>query len=182
MKHADETLLVWDRLVRTVHWLVAAVVLVNLTVLEDGGHWHRWAGYAACVLIAVRTIWGFIGSKHARFSDWFPWPSKVTRYIRALRDGHPPRMLGHNPLGALMMLSLWVLILSLGVTGFMMGTDRFFGDEWLETVHEAIANVLIGAVGLHVLAAVVESRRHKENLVLSMMTGRKPAQHDRDTP
>lgn len=175
MTNSEESVPVWDRLVRTVHWLVAAAVLANFTLLEEGGRWHRWAGYAACMLIALRTIWGFVGSRHARFSDWFPWPSKVKAYIGALRQGHPPRMLGHNPLGALMMLTLWALVISLGATGFMMGTDRFFGEEWVESLHEAIANVLIGAVGLHVVGAIVESKRHHENLVRSMITGHKPA-------
>lgn len=173
MSPPEETVLVWDRLVRSVHWLVAAIVLANLFALEEGGVAHRWGGYAACALILIRTVWGFVGSRHARFSDWFPTPARVKSYARALWSGHPPRLLGHNPLGALMMLALWLLVLSLGFTGFLMGTDRYFGEEWLQAWHEAIANVLVAAVILHIGGALAESWRHKENLIRSMFTGRK---------
>jgi len=166
-------LYVWDRIVRGTHWLVALMVFSNWFWLESSTHWHRWAGYAACGLVLVRTVWGLAGRGHARFDDWFPTPSRLFPYLRLMLQRREPRMLGHNPAGAVMMLALWALILALGVSGFLMDTDRYFGEEWLEELHELFSEILMGAVSLHVLAALYESQRHHENLVRSMITGYK---------
>ena len=169
----QHTVVVWDPLVRITHWIVAACVLANLAILESGSVPHRWAGYIACGIVALRTLWGFVGSQHARFSSWFPTPSRLKPYLAALVKGNPPRVLGHNPAGAVMMIALWSLVIALGTSGYLMGTDAFFGEEWLEELHEALANTLIAAVSLHVVAALLESWRHKENLPLAMLTGKK---------
>ncbi|GAB3254305.1 cytochrome b/b6 domain-containing protein [Chitinimonas naiadis] len=170
------TVRVWDIAVRLTHWLVAACVVANLFILEEGERPHRWLGYLACSLIAIRVIWGFVGSRHARFTDWFPTPGRLIPYLKQMMIGEQPRVVGHNPAGAVMMLLMWLLILSLGTTGYLMGTDAYFGEEWLEEVHEILANALLGCVILHVAAALVESRRHRENLVASMITGNKRAE------
>lgn len=169
----ETTVRIWDPIVRISHWLVAACVLANLAVLESGSAPHRWAGYIACGTVALRTLWGFLGTEHARFTTWFPIPSRLLPYLALLVRGKAPRMLGHNPAGALMMLALWCLVLALGTTGYLLGTDAYFGEEWLEELHEGIANALIVAVSLHILAALIESWRHRENLPLAMLTGRK---------
>lgn len=168
-----ENVRVWDPIVRISHWLVVACVAANLMLLDSGGQWHRWAGYLAVGVVAVRTVWGFIGSQHARFADWFPLPSRLFPYLGQLLRGKEPRMLGHNPAGAVMMLILWLLILALGMTGYMLGLDEYFGDDALEGFHGMLSNVLIGAVVVHIAAAIFESVRHRENLMRSMVTGTK---------
>lgn len=74
-----------------------------------------------------------------------------------------------------MIVVLLVLLATVGTSGWMMGLDRFWGVGWVETLHETAANVLIGAVALHVIGAIVESVRHRENLPLAMVTGYKRA-------
>ncbi|MBE9607959.1 cytochrome b/b6 domain-containing protein [Chitinilyticum piscinae] len=166
---------IWDPLVRILHWSLVLCVLGNF-LNESGEDWHRLAGYIASGIVLTRLIWGVVGSRHARFSDWFPTPSRLFPYLKALLRGQAPRHLGHNPAGAVMMLLLMVLVLSLGATGYMMGMDAYWGEEWLEELHEGIANTLIACVLLHVLAAVIESVRHRENLPLAMITGYKRSQ------
>lgn len=173
---------VWDPLVRILHWGLVLCVLGNF-INESGETWHRWAGYIASAIVLTRLLWGLIGTRHARFSDWFPTPARLFPYLKALLRGQPPRVLGHNPAGAVMMLLLLTLVLTLGATGYMMGLDAFWGEEWLEKLHEGVANTLIACVGLHVLAAIVESIRHRENLPLAMVHGYKradPAPHKQD--
>ncbi|QLG89053.1 cytochrome b/b6 domain-containing protein [Chitinibacter bivalviorum] len=163
---------VWDPVVRIVHWCLAAAVLINF--LNEGGEtWHRWEGYAAVGLVVTRLLWGFVGSHYARFSEWFPTPRRLIPYVKGMLRGDHPRYLGHNPAGAVMMLFLLVMVLGMGTTGYLMGTDAFFGEEWLEELHEIMAYTMLGGVGLHVLAAIVESRRHKENLPAAMIHGYK---------
>jgi cytochrome b len=146
-------------------------VFANFFLLEAGEVPHRYTGYLACSLVLIRIIWGFVGTRYARFSDFFPTPTKIRRHISEVRAGHPDQYLGHNPLGALMMLALLMLVLSLGVTGWMMGTDQFYEVEWVKQLHEGIANFMMLCVGLHVAAAVAMSRLTKVNLVRAMVTG-----------
>jgi cytochrome b len=164
---------VWDPLVRGVHWTLVVCVIGDFALNEPGGVAHRWLGYAAAGLVVLRLIWGFFGTPHARFSDFFPTPSRLMPYVRALLRGREPRMVGHNPLAALMMLTLMVLLLALGVTGFLLGTDSFWGSDTMLGIHGAIANTLIVLVAMHAAAAIIESIRHRENLVWSMLTGKK---------
>ena len=163
---------VWDLLVRVVHWSVALLVVGNF-LNEDGSAWHRYAGYLASSLVLVRLYWGFTSTGHARFSRWWPGFLGIKRYVRATLAGKAPRHLGINPAGAAMAIAIWALILSLGVTGWLMGTDAFWGEEWLEELHETIAWTLLTCVGLHVLAVIAMSIRHRENLPRAMLTGKK---------
>lgn len=166
-----ESIRVWDRFVRAFHWALVSCVLANLLLLEEGDPPHRWAGYIATALVLARIVWGFVGSRHARFADFFPTPARVAEHWRLLREGQDDPHPGHNPFGALMMLALIGLILGLGSTGYLMGTDAYWGEEWLEELHGALANTLTACVGLHVLGALVMSRRSRVNLVRAMVTG-----------
>lgn len=165
--------MVWDPLVRSSHWLTALGCILNLFVLDGSGRAHLAVGYAIAGLLLMRCIWGFAGSQHARFSDFFPWPSVLVPYVKELALGRERRYIGHNPAGAVMMLALLLVLGALSVTGWMQGLDMFWGMEWLQNLHGLFANALFGLALIHAGAAVFESWRHSENLVLSMITGRK---------
>jgi cytochrome b len=165
------TVKVWDPFVRLFHWSLVVCVLLNQFVLEAGETPHRWAGYIASGLVVARILWGFVGTRHARFADFFPTPTRVRQHLMALRQGQAGEHLGHNPLGALMMLALMALVLALGFTGWLQGTDAFWGEEWLQEVHEWLANGLLLAAGLHAAAAVMMGRMERVNLVRAMVTG-----------
>lgn len=168
------TVPVWDRFVRIFHWSTVAGCFANLLVLE-GGRWpHEIIGYGVAALLAARVVWGFIGTKHARFADFAPTPGALLAYLKALARGREPRMPGHNPAAAAMIFTLLGLLTAIGVTGWMTTLDAFWGAEWLEELHGALANQgLPVLVAVHAAAAVIESFRHRENLILAMFTGRK---------
>ncbi|MBY0429093.1 MAG: cytochrome b/b6 domain-containing protein, partial [Alphaproteobacteria bacterium] len=90
-----------------------------------------------------------------------------------LVKGKEPRYIGHNPAGALMMIGLIVMMLTCCITGYMQTLDSFWGQEWLQELHQISANSILVLAIIHVLAAIIESIRHKENLILSMITGKK---------
>lgn len=165
--------LVWDLFVRLFHWTLVGCVLANFTLLEEGEAPHQWVGYLATGLVLARVAWGFVGSRHARFASFFPTPRRLKAHVAELRSGRPPTHLGHNPLGAVMMLALMALVLLLGLTGWMQGLDAFFGEEWLQELHEGLANTLVALAGLHALAALVMGRLERTNLIKAMVTGRK---------
>jgi len=163
---------VWDLVVRLTHWSVAAIVIWDL-IEDSGGQLHRMLGYVAAGLVLVRLLWGVVGSEHARFRAWVPRPASVLAYGKALLQRRAPRFLSHTPLGAVMMLLMWALILALAVTGWMSRLDALWGEDWPISIHAALADTLMALIAVHVLAAVVFSVAGKENLVLSMVTGRK---------
>ena len=96
-----KTIKVWDPLVRLFHWTLVVCVIGNFALNEAGEKVHRWMGYTAAGVVVLRVLWGFFGSLHARFSDFFPTPSRVTPYVKALVRGKAPRMVGHNPVAAM---------------------------------------------------------------------------------
>lgn len=183
---------VWDPLVRVFHWtLVAGFFTAYLTEGHDETlTLHTWAGYTVLGLVLVRLVWGFIGTRHARFSDFVYRPGVVKDYVRDVVKLHPRRYLGHNPAGGLMIV---VLILSLLVTtvsgmslyaveeqagplaGWLGGAGHFW-EEVFEGVHEFFANFTLFLVVVHVAGVIVESLLHGENLVRAMITGRKRAE------
>lgn len=167
---------VWDRVVRLTHWSVATLVLWDL--FEDsGGALHRNVGYIAAGLVAVRLMWGVVGSPNARFAAWWPRPSALRGYVASLRAGTPMKFVSHNPIGALGMLTMWGLILALALTGWLSRLDAFWGEDWPTDVHAWLAYTLATLVAVHVSAAIVMSVLHKDNLVLAMLTGKK-RRHD----
>jgi cytochrome b len=92
-----------------------------------------------------------------------------------MHEQKPKRYLGHNPAAAWMIVLLWGLVILLGISGWMMRIDFFWGDEWLQDVHAAIAYVLLAAVAVHITAALWMSCVHRENLVAAMWHGFKRA-------
>lgn len=168
---------VWDIVVRVFHWsLVGTVALAFLT--EDARKLHEFFGYSMVFLIGLRLVWGLIGSRHARFADFVPGPRRFFAYIRDMAKGREQRYLGHNPAGGAMIVALLAILGAVGWTGYLMGTDAYFGEEWLEETHEILANTLLLFVGLHIAGVVLASIRHSENLVIAMITGQKRADDD----
>lgn len=173
---------VWDLLVRCLHWtLVASVALAWLTRHSEGG-WHERLGYLALAVVVIRVGWGFVGSRYARFSQFVRPPAATIAYARTVASGTAPRYLGHNPLGGYMAVALLTVVTLLGATGWLYTTETFWGVEWVEELHEGLANTLLGLVALHILGAIAASRHTKENLVKAMLHGRKrpPAAGDID--
>lgn len=173
------TIKVWDPLVRVFHWSLAGLFLANF-LTEEGELVHRRFGYTILILIAVRFVWGWIGTRYARFSDWVPGPQRLRQYLRDRITGHSHRQLGHNPAAAMMILTLLIGVLLVAFTGWLQTTDRFFGDDWLQDLHEVLAYGVLVLVVVHVLAAVGESVHYRENLIAAMIHGRKRALRQED--
>ena len=169
------TVKVWDPIVRIFHWTVVVACTLNFFILEEGKYWHRMTGYVVAGAIVVRILWGFIGTKHARFKDFLPTPRRVRTQLREIVGRNERRYIGHNPLASIMMLILMALLSATALTGWMITLDAFWGEKWLQQLHETIANSIMVLVFIHAGAAILESWRHRENLVWSMVTGRKKA-------
>ena len=170
----ERTVSVWDPFVRLFHWsLVAAIATAWL--VEEGELVHRYAGYVAGGLVTARILWGFVGTKYARFSQFIRSPFAALRYLREEATGRGQRYIGHNPAGAAMIIALILLTLGTGFTGWLSTTEAYFGVDWVGEVHEVLANLMLASIILHVAGVIFSSLRHGENLVRAMITGRKRA-------
>ncbi|WP_051180418.1 cytochrome b/b6 domain-containing protein [Caballeronia insecticola] len=171
---------VWDAWVRLTHWTVAGIVIWNLFGPTDST--HRLLGYVAAGLVAARIVWGFVGSRHARFSAWWPTWSHLIDYLRSLAQGKPMHHVSHNPLGGLMALFLWSLILALAVSGWIMRLDMFWGEDWPQEIHTRLSVAVEVCVCVHVAAAVLMSLWTRENLIGAMVTGWKRSAENKKAP
>lgn len=164
---------VWDPLVRIGHWSLVTSVTVAWLTRSGWEGWHEIAGYVALAVVAVRLVWAWTGPAYARFASFIVSPAKSFAYARQMATRSEPRSMGHNPLGGWMILALLLVVTLLGVTGWLYTTDRFWGVEWVETLHSWLADLLIVLVSLHVTGVLYASYRHRENLIASMVHGRK---------
>lgn len=180
---------VWDPAVRVFHWALVAAFTVAWLSGEDWMRVHAAAGYTVLGLIAFRLLWGLVGPRHARFSDFVRSPGEAAAYLRDVLRLRARRYLGHNPAGGLMIVLLLASLVATGLTGLAVyGADQHAGplaaalagagEHWseaLEETHEFLANFTLLLVFVHVAGVVVESFVHEENLVRAMLTGRKRA-------
>lgn len=158
---------VWDPFVRSIHWAVAALVAIDLLNQAGANPWHRYIGYAAAALVASRLAWGMLDTGHAGLSRMAKKVLSAHRAFKGVPDA------AHTPLGALMAFALWSLVLLAGATGWMLGLDAFWGEQWLQDLHAALSYVLACCIVVHVAAAIVASRVQRVNLVKAMVTGEK---------
>ena len=186
---------VWDLLVRVFHWTLVAAFVVAYVTEDELMTVHVYAGDLVAGLLVFRVIWGFIGPRHARFSDFVYTPTEVLGYLRDMASGHPTRYLGHNPGGGVMILLLLLSLVVTVITGLLVlgeesGTGVLAstlamgggegGEAW-EEVHEFFGNFTLFLATLHVAGVILGSRLHGENLVRAMVSGKKKAS-SADTP
>ena len=171
-------------MIRLFHWSLAASFVISWLSGEEYYNLHLQAGYAVMGLTCLRLVWGFTGPKHARFSDFIHPPASIIGYLGTLPRSNRKRYIGHNPAGGamvlLMLAGLFVVTLS-GIaldaaenwSGPLSGMNLFHYTSLIETIHSAATDFLLGAVLIHLLGVGLSSLLHRENLVKSMLTGKK---------
>ena len=182
---ASDSRLVWDLPVRVTHWALVLAVAGCWATHYAGVEWftwHRRLGYTVLVLVAFRILWGFVGTRHARFASFVRGPRMLLAYLRE----RGPATVGHNPLGALSVIALLALLLLQAGTGLfandeIMNMGPFYGwiapelSNRITSLHRASSEWQLVLIGLHVAAVAYYVRVHRQPLVNAMITGRKPA-------
>ena len=191
---------VWDLFVRFFHWSMVAAIVICFVTEEDTLLLHVVAGYYVAGLIALRIVWGFVGPEHARFSDFLYPPGTILAYARDLMRVRSKRHLGHSPAGGVMILALMIALAAVVWTGDI----AYRGDERQRTalttslpvspaqaqdseprdrrrnatreLHEALSNLLLLLIAVHIGGVLWASYAHRENLAWSMVTGLKRAE------
>lgn len=188
--HNTNQIRVWDPLVRIFHWLLAGSFFIAYLTEDDWLDFHIYVGYTIAGLIAFRLLWGLIGTRHARFSDFVRPPREVVAYLKDMATFHPKRYIGHNPAGGAMVMALLLSLVLAVLTGLLVyGAEemagplaglfthapKFLGDVF-EELHEFFANLTLFLVVFHVAGVVLAGLQHGENLVRSMFNGKKRAE------
>lgn len=192
----------WDLPTRLFHWTLVLLIVsawVSFEFAEDIGDatlvWHRANGLAILTLVVWRILWGVWGSSTARFARFVRSPAAVLAYARSLLAGRGARYLGHNPLGALMVLALLAALATIAGFGLFATDDNdLVGGPLYRLVserqnvraarlHDQVFHlVLLPLVALHIAVNVLYTLVKNEPLIRAMITGRKPAANYADTP
>lgn len=179
-RNLPRTIRVWDLPIRICHWcLPVAVAVLFVSAHTHAMDLHALAGEAVLALVLFRLAWGFVGSQTARFRDFVVGPRGIADYLA----GREPKSLGHNPIGALMVLALLGALLVLAVSGLFADDGIFYSGPLADRIGSALAvrigefhvvgaYVLAGLVGVHVLATLWHLVWRKRNLIAPMLSGR----------
>jgi cytochrome b len=186
---AEEKRLVWDLPLRAFHWLFATTIVACYVTAKLGFDWMQWhfyLGYAAIGLLVFRVLWGFFGPRHARFGSFMHAPSAIWLYLKGMFNPGSAPSIGHNPVGGLMVILMLVLVAVQAGTGLFTTDAVVWAGPYnpsvsgstaslLSTVHDWNFNFIIAAVVLHVAAILFYALYKKQNLVVPMLHGYKPA-------
>ncbi len=184
---APKRVLVWDLPTRLFHWSLVVLLGASWLTGEMGEmEWHMRSGIAILTLVLFRLLWGIFGSTTARFTQFVRSPMTALGYARGLLAGKTDHYFGHNPLGGWMVLVLLMLVLVQASTGLFSNDDIFTEgplyhlvtkstSDWLTGIHKTLFDVLLACAALHVAAAFFYLIVKKDNLILPMITGRKPS-------
>jgi cytochrome b len=180
---SEPVLKVWDIPTRVFHWTFVALIIAAWATSEFGWiEWHAWIGQALLALVVYRILWGIMGSETAQFWNFVKGPKAAIAYARGLLAGHTPPSIGHNPLGALMILALLGLVALQAILGLFANDDIYFEGPLRHLVSKATSDTLTGlhhllfdaiwlAAAAHIGAALFYLFIKRENLIRPMITG-----------
>ena len=162
---------VWDAPTRVFHWLLV-FSFAGAYLTSESERWslvHITLGYTLGGLITFRLIWGFVGTRYARFTSFVKGPSEVLQYAKSMATLKPKHFVGHNPLGAVAIVLLIVSGIAIVVTGYAVFNE--IGGEWVAELHEIASHIMLILVGIHIVGVIAASWLHKENLARAMVNG-----------
>jgi cytochrome b len=179
---AQRSARVWDLPLRLFHWTLATLVVFSIVSIKLGGFWKDWhmrSGYAILTLLVFRILWGFAGSRTARFSSFLHGPRVVSAYLRGLPQVPSA---GHNPLGGWSVLAMLAVLLAQAASGLFANDGSFSegplahlvsgaASDRLSTLHRYGEWAICALVGLHLAAIGYRTRIRHEPLVRAMLTG-----------
>jgi len=178
---------IWDLPTRLFHWLLAALVIFSFTTGKLGGDWLTWhfrSGYAIASLLLFRLLWGFAGSRYARFSSFLPSPSRIWRMLRSAGSEVVPATAGHSAIGTLSVYALLIVLAVQISTGVFTNDGSFTEGPWVKFVSSALSDrlstvhyynhwLVVGLTALHVAAIGFYLLVRRDDLITPMITGDK---------
>lgn len=171
------TKLAYDLPVRIFHFSFAVLFVFSYfvaDVIDDESSlyaYHMLSGILMSILVVLRVIWGFIGTKYARFSTFMLKPKDLIGYLKSTVSGKTKRYMGHNPASSFAAIAMFLASIVLVITGVLMSKSIY--KDFFEEVHELVANGFLIIVLLHIAGVIFHQLRHKDNIGLSIINGKK---------
>ena len=174
---------VWDLPIRLFHWLLVVCITGSFVTINLGDEfiqWHAYFGYSILTLLIFRIIWGFVGSTHARFASFLPTKKAIFDYL----SGSSPRVLGHNPIGAISVFALIFVLCVQVFTGLFVDDEVSFQgplakyvpdsiSSFLSEIHEGNQVVILTLIAIHIAAIIFYKKFKGEDLIKPMISGDK---------
>jgi len=174
---------VWDLPIRVFHWVLVLCIIGSLITINFSDtliEWHAYFGYSVLTLLIFRIIWGFVGSTHARFSSFFPSRKKMIDYLQ----GNAPKVLGHNPIGALSVFALLFVLCVQVFTGLFVDDEVAFQGPLAKYVsnslvsifseiHQSNSVLIYALITVHIAAIIYYKKYKGEDLIKPMISGDK---------
>ncbi len=164
--------ILWSPLTRIIHWAIALPVLLNF-FLEGGDSIHKVLGYIALAGLVVRIIWGLVSQDKAHVKFFLIKTSDIKDHLLSMAQNKVKDYPGHNPLASVTYIIIWILVGLLGISGYMRGLDAFWGEEWLENLHESFSNILVVLVFCHLAGIIWDGIKYKRKTWKGMITGKR---------
>lgn len=188
MREDRPTTRVWDLPTRLFHWTLVVLIALQFATAEFGWlsmEWHYRFGYATLALILFRIVWGFAGSETSRFAGFVRGPAAVAQYIKSEFKRTAHSQVGHNPLGGWSVVAMLSCLLIQAVSGLFTSDGIDEDGPFVEAVSHAMVKlattlhhlgetVLLALIALHIAAVLLHWVLRRDNLILPMITGRKP--------
>jgi cytochrome b len=179
--------LVWDIPVRVFHWLLVLCLLgqwLTAEVLEDAMDIHFYIGYFTLGLIIFRLVWGFVGTKYAKFSSFISGPKAMREYFHSIRTKQHTLSTGHNSVGGLILPAIIIVVGLQAISGLFTTDDIVYSgpyydssntelQECMQWLHHNVFDILVAIIGLHLVAITWYLVFLKHNLIGPMLDGKK---------
>lgn len=169
--------LVYDLPTRIFHWLFAGLFVTAFIIakaIDDDSAlyaYHMLSGIVLSSLVLMRVVWGFIGTRHARFQHFALKPVELIQYLKSIVSGEKKKWSGHNPASSWAALIMMFFALGLGLTGYLMTSGG--EKEVYEDLHELFANAFLLTAIMHIAGVILHSIRYQDKIAFSMLDGRK---------
>ncbi|MCF8059929.1 MAG: cytochrome b/b6 domain-containing protein [Bacteriovoracaceae bacterium] len=167
----------YDLPIRIFHWLFALLFVFSFSVakfIDDDSvlyAYHMLSGILMVSIVLLRIVWGFVGSRTARFSSFKLNPTDLISYFNSVISSRSKRYLGHNPASSYAALLMMAFVLGIGFSGLMMSLRIY--KHFFEEAHELLAHGLLITVIIHVVGVILHQLRHRDGLITSMLNGKK---------
>ena len=165
---------VWTLKIRLLHWLMAAFVLLNLFLFDEGGNIHNWLGYGTLLIVLFRILLGVTSKGYDGFINFPLNPVELISFLTNLLRPGRKNYTGHNPAASYAYIVFWLLVIGLGITGILLvHVENYYGSEILERIHEILADSIKVFLGVHFTGIILDAVLHKRKSWMSIISGRK---------